>query len=169
MYMDISYICVLTNMLVWSTCRILSRLNTTLRLLLIRRVYLACAVCMAGRYSSCTQTILALHLAVNTAGSSACSRAPRNVSAPRAASCPDVRLTFSCHSSIPDTLNILFTSESLSHIHGKLSISSATTNFNAIFLLGENFSCLACYIYKARYAMQPNTNTLIYNTEQCCY
>lgn len=68
------------------------------------------------------------------AGSSACSGAPRNVSALRAASCPDnVRLTFSCHSSIPDTLNILFTSESRFHIHGKLSISLATTDFYSFF------------------------------------
>lgn len=97
------------------------------------------------------------------AGSSACSGAPRNVSALRAASCPDnVRLTFSCHSSIPDTLNILFTSESHFHIHGKLSISLATTDFYCFFfffLLGKNVSCLAWCIYKAGRAMQPNTNT----------
>lgn len=88
--------------------------------------------CLRGRQAQfmCTDHPGPAPRCKHCAGSSVCSRAPRNVSAPRAASCPDnIRLTFSCHSSIPDTLNILFTSESLFQIHGTLSVSSATTNF----------------------------------------
>lgn len=109
--------------------------------------------CVRGRQAQlmCTDPAGPAPRCKHCAGSSACSRAPRNVSAPRAASCPDnIRLTFSCHSSIPDTLNILFTSESLFHIHGQLSTSSATTNFYAVFFLqGENILSLTWCIYKA--------------------
>lgn len=109
--------------------------------------------CLRGRQaqSMCTDHAGPAACCKHSAGSSVCSRAPRNVSAPRAASCPDnIRLTFSCHSSIPDTLNILFTSESLFHTHAKLSISSATRNFYAIFfLLEENILSVTWYVYKA--------------------
>lgn len=171
MYTDISYVCVLANILVWSTCWMLSRLNTTLTLLLIRRVLFGtCCAWRAGTDRAHGPSWPRVPLQTprwqlslqwgpkECVGSERC-LVPRqgqiNILLPQ---------QYSRHSKYSVHLWISF-----SHSWQVFSLVCCNKLLCDLFLLGENVSCLAWYIYKAGHAKQPNTNMLIYNMKQSWY